>query len=129
MRLIRRAQQRSLGLPLTLLEITRRVQTVTVNDTENPTISCPANITVYLPLNTSSTSTVVNYQTPVGNDNCPGATTTQTAGLPSGASFPVGTTTNTFRVTDAAGNHTDCSFTVTVLYDFFGFFSPVSNPP
>jgi len=32
-------------------------------------------------------------------------------------------------MTDAAGNHTDCSSTVTVLYDFPGFYSPVSNPP
>ena len=32
-------------------------------------------------------------------------------------------------MTDAHGNHTDCSFTVTVLYDFTGFLSPVANPP
>ncbi|MFN8394955.1 MAG: HYR domain-containing protein [Bacteroidia bacterium] len=40
--------------------------------------------------------------------------TTQTAGLASGAAFPVGTTTNTFRVTDASGNSATCSFTVTI---------------
>ncbi len=104
-------------------------QRITVVDNEPPQISCPANIVVYLPLNTPNTSTVVNYATPVGNDNCPGATTTQVSGLPSGALFPVGSTTNTFRVTDASGNYTECSFTVTVLYDFTGFFSPVGNPP
>jgi uncharacterized repeat protein (TIGR01451 family) len=104
-------------------------QVVTVVDTTPPAISCPANITVYLPLNTTATSTVVNYTPPMGTDNCGGATTTQTAGLPSGASFPVGTTTNTFRVTDASNNTASCSFTVTVLYDFTGFFSPVANPP
>jgi hypothetical protein len=38
----------------------------------------------------------------------------QIAGLPSGSTFPVGTTTNTFRATDAAGNTSTCSFTVTV---------------
>ncbi|MBK5213415.1 MAG: HYR domain-containing protein [Flavobacteriaceae bacterium] len=38
----------------------------------------------------------------------------QTAGLPSGSAFPVGTTTNTFDVTDANGNTTTCSFDVTV---------------
>ncbi|MDC8005723.1 HYR domain-containing protein, partial [Aureisphaera galaxeae] len=38
----------------------------------------------------------------------------QTAGLPSGAEFPVGTTTNTFVVTDAGGNTATCSFDVTV---------------
>lgn len=41
-------------------------------------------------------------------------TVTQTAGLPSGSVFPVGTTTNTFTVTDAAGNTSTCSFNVTV---------------
>jgi hypothetical protein len=39
---------------------------------------------------------------------------TQTAGLPSGSTFPVGTTTNTFIVTDASGNTATCSFDVTV---------------
>ncbi|MEO1032881.1 MAG: HYR domain-containing protein, partial [Bacteroidota bacterium] len=38
----------------------------------------------------------------------------QTAGLPSGSAFPVGTTTNTFVATDASGNQSTCSFTVTV---------------
>ncbi|GHC56745.1 HYR domain-containing protein [Ulvibacter litoralis] len=46
--------------------------------------------------------------------NTSGVTPTQTAGLPSGATFPVGTTTNTFVVTDAAGNTATCSFDVTV---------------
>ena len=39
---------------------------------------------------------------------------TQTAGLASGEEFPVGTTTNTFVVTDGAGNTATCSFNVTV---------------
>ncbi|MBK8643244.1 MAG: HYR domain-containing protein [Saprospiraceae bacterium] len=86
--------------------------TITVNDEEAPQITCPANIV------TSNTpglcSKVVNYMAPVGTDNCPGANTTQTAGLPSGAAFPVGVTTNTFQVEDAEGNITTCSFTVTV---------------
>lgn len=38
----------------------------------------------------------------------------QTAGLPSGSEFPVGTTTNTFEVTDASGNTSTCSFDVEV---------------
>jgi hypothetical protein len=39
---------------------------------------------------------------------------TQTAGLPSGSLFPVGTTTNAFLADDGAGNTATCSFTVTV---------------
>ncbi|WP_298518043.1 HYR domain-containing protein [uncultured Kordia sp.] len=39
---------------------------------------------------------------------------TQTAGLASGADFPIGTTTNTFTITDLAGNAVMCSFDVTV---------------
>jgi len=57
---------------------------------------------------------VVTYTAPVGTDNCPGATTTQIAGLASGATFPAGTTTNTFKVTDAVGLTAQCSFKVTV---------------
>ena len=103
--------------------------TVTESPAVMPAISCPTDITVFLPLNSTATSTVVNYTAPVGTDNCGGATTTQTAGLPSGSSFPVGTTINTFRVTDASGNFVECSFSVTVLYNFTGFFQPVDNLP
>jgi large repetitive protein len=39
----------------------------------------------------------------------------QTAGLPSGSTFPVGITANTFTATDAFGNSTTCSFNVTVV--------------
>jgi len=43
-----------------------------------------------------------------------GVSAVQVAGLPSGAIFPVGTTTNVFEVTDLAGNMSSCSFDVTV---------------
>ncbi|MCB0619285.1 MAG: HYR domain-containing protein, partial [Saprospiraceae bacterium] len=39
----------------------------------------------------------------------------QTGGIGSGSAFPVGTTTNSFTVTDAADNPSGCSFDVTVL--------------
>ncbi len=41
-------------------------------------------------------------------------TLNQTAGLPSGSTFPVGITTNTFTASDAFGNSSSCSFLVTV---------------
>lgn len=87
-------------------------QTITVNDTQAPAISCPASIIA--PFNPGVNGAVVNYTTPVGTDNCPGATTTRTAGLASGATFPLGKTTVTYTVTDAAGLSSSCSFTVTV---------------
>ncbi len=40
----------------------------------------------------------------------------QTAGIESGGAFPAGTTTNTFEITDPAGNSTSCSFDVNVSY-------------
>ncbi|HEY2974567.1 MAG TPA: immunoglobulin-like domain-containing protein [Pyrinomonadaceae bacterium] len=86
--------------------------TVTVNDTENPVISCPANITLEP---TCPSGAIATYATPVGTDNCPGATTARTAGLASGSVFPIGTTTVSHMVTDASGNTASCSFTVTVL--------------
>lgn len=86
-------------------------QTVTVEDHEPPTISCPASITLEP---TCPTGAVGTYTAPVGQDNCPGAVTTRTAGGASGSVFPIGTTTVTYSVTDASGNSTSCSFTVTV---------------
>ena len=103
-------------------------ETFNVIDNSPPTISCAANIVEYLPLNSTAVTKVVNYTAPTAQDNC-ATTITQIAGLPSGSAFPVGTTTNTFRVTDAGGNTAECSFTVTVLYNFTGFFSPVGNTP
>jgi hypothetical protein len=87
-------------------------QTVTVIDNTAPTISCPDNITLEP---TCPSGAIATYTTPVGADNCPGSTTTRTAGLASGSVFPIGTTTVTHMVTDASGNTASCSFTVTVL--------------
>ncbi|MBE0636937.1 MAG: HYR domain-containing protein, partial [Bacteroidales bacterium] len=42
-------------------------------------------------------------------------TLAQISGLPSGSSFPVGTTTNTFLATDASGNTATCTQIVTVV--------------
>jgi hypothetical protein len=85
--------------------------TVTVNDVEAPTVSCPANINV----NTDPglCSAVINF-TATASDNCPGATVSCTPA--SGSAFPVGTTSVTCSATDASGNvsASSCSFTVTV---------------
>ncbi len=49
------------------------------------------------------------------SDNCSAAYTEQIAGIGFSGFFPVGTTTETYRITDWAGNTSTCSFTVTVL--------------
>ncbi|MBL0016831.1 MAG: HYR domain-containing protein [Bacteroidetes bacterium] len=85
--------------------------TVTVNDTEIPTITCPANVVVSN--DPGQCAAIVTYSVSF-NDNCAGANLAQTAGLASGSSFPSGTTSNSFTVTDGSGNTATCSFTVTV---------------
>ena len=84
---------------------------VTVNDTEAPSISCPGNITVGN--DPGDCGAVVTFDVPV-SDNCPGEVLAQTNGLASGSIFPIGTTTNTFEVTDASGLTTMCTFDVIV---------------
>lgn len=86
--------------------------TVTVMDAEAPVITCPADIST--PSAFGQTSVVVNYTMPSFTDNCSGAVMTQTAGIASGNVFPVGITTNSFTVTDVAGNSAVCSFDVIV---------------
>lgn len=83
--------------------------TVTVNDTQPPAITCPANITRGTDPN--SCAAVVTFN-PTASDNCPGVTTTCVPA--SGTSFAKGTTTVTCTAKDAANNMTPCSFTVTV---------------
>ncbi|MEI6411652.1 MAG: HYR domain-containing protein [Bacteroidota bacterium] len=87
--------------------------TVTVTDATLPSISCPANITTNSNV-PGTCNAVVSYTTPTGSDNCGLSSITQTSGLPSGGTFPSGTTTNVWRATDVNGNTSSCSFTVTV---------------
>ncbi|TYA55272.1 immunoglobulin-like domain-containing protein [Formosa maritima] len=85
---------------------------VIVNDTQAPSIICPSDMTVGNDVGLCSA--IVTYTIPIGNDNCSGSTTIQTAGLAPGSVFPLGTTINTFQVTDTEGNTATCSFDVTV---------------
>ncbi|MBW6481458.1 MAG: gliding motility-associated C-terminal domain-containing protein [Vicingaceae bacterium] len=79
---------------------------VTVNDTELPAISCSPLI--------ASCDSLVNYNAPTATDNCGVLSITQIAGLPSGSTFPIGTTTNTFEVVDIHNNVAQCSFDVVI---------------
>jgi hypothetical protein len=88
--------------------------TVTVNDTQPPTITCPANVTAVAaqtcPISSSAT---VTFPAPTASDNCPGVTAV--CNPPSGSIFPVGTTMVTCTATDTSGNTASCGFTVTVF--------------
>ncbi|MFD2833827.1 HYR domain-containing protein, partial [Christiangramia antarctica] len=86
--------------------------TVTVVDNDAPSIECPDSITVNV--ENGVTGMVVNYATVTTTDNCEGTTVELTSGIASGQEFPVGETVVTYTVTDASGNFTTCSFTVTV---------------
>jgi hypothetical protein len=88
--------------------------TVTVQDTQPPSITCPANVTAVTDQDCAAAAClVVNYPPPTATDNCPGVTTACVP--PSGSCLPTGVTTVTCTATDAAGNTATCSFTVTVF--------------
>lgn len=82
-------------------------------DTTPPVATCEENMTVNN--DAGKCSAVVTYDSPTATDNCVGdITIVKTKGLGSGATFPVGVTTETYSFTDILGNVTECSFTVTV---------------
>jgi len=80
-----------------------------------PTITCPADITISNDVGICGA--VVSYITPVGADDCtiePVVTQTDGTGLSSGSTFPVGTTIQTYTVTDTSGLTATCSFNIIV---------------
>jgi gliding motility-associated-like protein len=83
-------------------------QTVTVTDNQNPTIVCPSNLSA----NTDAglCTATISLGAPVTADNCTVAGVSNDAP----AAFPVGTTTVTWTVLDAAGHSATCAQTVTV---------------
>lgn len=83
--------------------------TVTVNDTQAPTIACPSNIFTAA----TGATTPVNFALPTVGDNCPGVQTPVCVPAP-GSAFPVGVTTVNCSVRDAVNNTSTCSFQVTV---------------
>lgn len=85
--------------------------TVTVNDTQPPSISCPSPITHGTD---SNACTAVVTFTPTASDNCPLGPTPIACSPASGATFPKGVTTVACTATDASNNPAQCSFAVTV---------------
>ncbi|MDP3928525.1 MAG: HYR domain-containing protein, partial [Bacteroidota bacterium] len=84
--------------------------TVNVLDTTRPNlVSSPKDVVV------GFCNDRINYNLPIGTDNCANVTVTQTTGLPSGSTFPTGLTINTFELTDPSGNKITTSFRVVVI--------------
>jgi uncharacterized membrane protein YccF (DUF307 family) len=84
-------------------------QTVTVTDNQNPTITAPGNISINADNGTCS-ATNVTLGIPTTADNCGVASVTNNAP----ASYPVGTTTVTWTVTDIHGRTATATQTVIV---------------
>ncbi|MFC4723577.1 immunoglobulin-like domain-containing protein [Geojedonia litorea] len=88
--------------------------TVTITDSQPPLLICPTDITINN--NPGLCSAVVNdFGFMSAWDNCSGITLELVSGLPRRSAFPVGTTTNVFKFTDAAGNSSTCSFKINVI--------------
>ncbi|MEM8897105.1 MAG: HYR domain-containing protein [Bacteroidota bacterium] len=91
---------------------------------ELPSIICIDNI--IQEADSDQCAAVVTYS--VGTTvSCGIASFEQVLGLPSGASFPVGTTQNTWVLIDSLGNQQNCSFMVTVLDGTPPVFSKVDS--
>jgi hypothetical protein len=84
-------------------------QTITVQDIVAPVLSgCSG------PISLPACTPTASWATPTAIDGCSGATVTQIAGPSSGSTFANGTsTTIKYKATDACGNVSYCSFTVT----------------
>ena len=83
--------------------------TVTVIDNTPPVIACPANVSMFC-------GATVNPGVATATDNCAGVTVAgvRSDSQPLNAPYPLGTTTITWRATDAAGNQSTCQQTVMV---------------
>ncbi len=89
-------------------------QTVTVNDNQAPTITCPGNITTSAPADTCAAN--VTFQA-TARDNCSIASIAYSVGqteITSPHAFSAGLTTVAAVATDAQGNTSTCRFNVTV---------------
>ncbi|HEX8282295.1 MAG TPA: PxKF domain-containing protein [Pyrinomonadaceae bacterium] len=97
-------------------------QTVTVNDDDAPVVT----VSGANPATVLQGSAFVDPGA-TATDTCDGALAVSVSGTVNTA--VVGTYTLTYSATDSAGNTGTATRTVNVVYNFTGFFSPVSNPP
>jgi hypothetical protein len=94
-------------------------QTVTVVDDQEPTISCPTPTNPYT-VNNGCTWTGAELDAEI-DDNCGTPALSYSieggpyvSGSANGYPFPIGTTNVIYKATDASGNETICSFSITV---------------
>jgi hypothetical protein len=90
-------------------------QTITVVDNTRPSVTPPPNVNA--DADASTCSAVVNPGTATASDNCSGTVTvvgTRSDSQPLNAPYPVGTTTITWTATDAHGNTSSATQTITV---------------
>ena len=87
---------------------------VTVSDNEAPSINCPGNVAVNTDSGVCAAS--ISIDSPTTSDNCSVASVINDYNGTSDASdtYPLGTTTITWTVTDGSGNTSSCSMDVTV---------------
>jgi hypothetical protein len=92
------------------------MQSVTVKDAEKPVISgVPDNIVVYTGDGRTTCDQAATWTPPTATDNCSNPVAISSTHNP-GDVFPAGApTTVKYTFTDAAGNSSECSFTVTVI--------------
>ena len=87
--------------------------TVTVNDTQAPTITCPPSITRYT--DPGQLGAFINVGTPLTTNNCPLTITgVRSDGKPLNNLYPVGTTVITWTAADPAAS-ASCGQTITVM--------------
>ncbi len=87
-------------------------QNITLIDETSPVVTCPTNITVSA---TGACEAIADWPTPDATDNC--SSVTLASSHNSGDIFSEGETTVTITATDACGNASSCTFTVTVNPD------------
>ncbi len=89
-------------------------QVLVVDDTTDPTITCPLDITVNAA--TGTCEAMVSISIPVASDNCGISSIVNDFNNTDDASgtYPVGITTVTYTITDDCDNTSICSFNVTV---------------
>ncbi|UPT68636.1 MAG: HYR domain-containing protein [Sphingobacteriales bacterium JAD_PAG50586_3] len=86
---------------------------VTVIDREKPVIRCPNDTILYI--NKGEFESRLNFKNITATDNCSIKDVLQIAGMESGSKFPLGITTNAYKVIDIYGNTAQCGFKISVL--------------